>query len=137
MFGIGSTELLVIILVGILVLGPEHLPRILRTVQKFMTDFRRVSTEFQRAVNLESHQEEFLKEQRTQRASSGSGAVKKKKKKKAPPPDAATTQPPAEATDTAPAAGSDPAAAKAAEAETSPAPEEGPTADSPSKDSAA
>ena len=76
MFGIGSTELLVIVLVAILVLGPEHLPRIMRTLQKVMSDFRRVSTEFQRAVNLENHQEEWQREQVDKTAS---GAKKKEK----------------------------------------------------------
>lgn len=54
MFGIGSSEFLVIIVVAVLVLGPEHLPRIMRTVTKVMSDFRRISTELQRIINLES-----------------------------------------------------------------------------------
>ena len=59
MFGIGTTEFLVIIVVAILVLGPEHLPRIMRTFTKVMSDFRRVSTDFQRTINLEANQEEW------------------------------------------------------------------------------
>lgn len=63
MFGIGTTEFLVIIVVAILVLGPEHLPRITRTVAKVMSDFRRVSTEFQRTMNLEANKEDWKREQ--------------------------------------------------------------------------
>ncbi len=63
MFGIGTTEFLVIIVVAILVLGPEHLPRIMRTFTKVMSDFRRVSTDFQRTINLEVNQEEWRQEQ--------------------------------------------------------------------------
>lgn len=77
MFGIGTTELFVIVLVGILVLGPEHLPRIIRTVTKVMSDVRRVSTDFQRTVNLEINKEEWEKKQAEEEQ-------KKKKKKKAP-----------------------------------------------------
>ena len=67
MFGIGTTEFLVIIVVAILVLGPEHLPRIMRTVSKVMSDFRRVSTEFQRTINLEASQEEWERQQAAER----------------------------------------------------------------------
>ena len=74
MFGIGTTEFLVIIVVAILVLGPEHLPRIMRTVSKVMSDFRRVSTEFQRTINLEASQEEWERQQ--------AEARKKKRKKR-------------------------------------------------------
>lgn len=76
MFGIGTTEFLVILLVGVLVLGPEHLPKIMRTITKVMSDFRRVSTDFQRTINLEVNQEEWQREQ----------AAKKTKKKKKPKP---------------------------------------------------
>ena len=81
MLGIGTSEFLVIIVVAILVLGPEHLPRVLRTVQKVMSDFRRISTDFQRAVNLEAHLEEF-----TGPSTAKNSTTKKKKKKKAAPP---------------------------------------------------
>lgn len=76
MFGIGTTEFLVILLVAVLVLGPEHLPKIMRTVTKVMSDFRRVSTDFQRTINLEANQEEWQREQ----------AAKKTRKKKKPKP---------------------------------------------------
>lgn len=136
MFGIGSTEFLVIILVAILVLGPEHLPRIMRTVQKFMSDFRRVSTEFQRAVNLENHQEEFLKEQRAQRPSASTGSVKKKKKKKAtPPPEQAAAARTDEPAETASATENTPPAETAAASPASSSPEQELSADSFAKDS--
>ncbi|SHN61679.1 Sec-independent protein translocase protein TatB [Desulfovibrio litoralis] len=53
MFGIGSSELLIILVVALLVLGPEHLPKIMRTVGKVMGDFRRITTDFQRTINTE------------------------------------------------------------------------------------
>lgn len=53
MFGIGSTELLVILVVALLVLGPKNLPKIAHTIGRAMGEFRRVSTEFQRTLNTE------------------------------------------------------------------------------------
>lgn len=86
MFGIGTSELLVIILVAVAVLGPDHLPKIVRTVTKVMSDVRRVSTEFQRTINLEANKQEWEEKQAAE--------TKKKKKKKAvakpkktPPPE--------------------------------------------------
>lgn len=79
MFGIGTSEFLVIIVVAVLVLGPEHLPRIMRTVTKVMSDIRRVSTDFQRTINLEANQEEWKQKQPTAKS------VKKKKKIKPKP----------------------------------------------------
>ena len=83
MFGIGSSEFLVILLVAVVVLGPEHLPRIMRTFNKVMGDVRRVSTDFQRTLNLEANQEEYLREQ--------AAKPKVKKKKKPAPPVAEET----------------------------------------------
>lgn len=60
MFGIGSTELLVILVVALIVLGPKSLPQMARTLGKALGEFRRVSTDFQRTLNaevdLEDHQ---------------------------------------------------------------------------------
>lgn len=58
MFGIGSTELLVILLVALVVLGPKSLPKMARTLGKAMGEFRRVSTDFQRTLNTEVDLEE-------------------------------------------------------------------------------
>lgn len=58
MFGIGGTELLVILVVALIVLGPKSVPQIARTLGKAMGEFRRVSTEFQRTLNTEIAVEE-------------------------------------------------------------------------------
>ena len=58
MFGIGSTEFIVILLVALLVLGPKSLAKVTRTVGKYVGEFRRVSTEFQRTLNAEVAEEE-------------------------------------------------------------------------------
>ena len=61
MFGIGPTEFFVIIVVAVLVLGPEHLPKVMRTFNKAMSEFRKVSTDFQRTINVEATQEDLRK----------------------------------------------------------------------------
>ncbi len=68
MFGIGSMEFVVIILVAVLVLGPDQLPKLIRTFTKVMADVRRVSTDFQRTINLEANQEEYRQRQKDEKA---------------------------------------------------------------------
>ena len=52
-FGIGGTELVFIFILALLIFGPKKLPQIGRTIGKGMAEFRRASTELQRAVNTE------------------------------------------------------------------------------------
>lgn len=68
MFGIGSMEFVVILLVAVLVLGPDQLPKLIRTFTKVMGDVRRVSTDFQRTMNLEINQEEYRQRQKEEKA---------------------------------------------------------------------
>jgi sec-independent protein translocase protein TatB len=53
MFGISSTELLIILLVGVVVVGPEKMPAIMRTLARMLAEFRRVKTDFHRFMNFE------------------------------------------------------------------------------------
>lgn len=74
MFGIGSTELLVILVVALIVLGPKSLASVSRTLGKAMGEFRRVSTDFQRTLNAESAEAEIREkaaEQRRKAAAEG------------------------------------------------------------------
>ena len=68
MFGIGSTELLVILIVALLVVGPKNLPKIARTIGRAMGEFRRVSTEFQRTLNTEIAFEEEAEKKKARKA---------------------------------------------------------------------
>jgi Tat protein translocase TatB subunit len=48
MFGIGMTELVVILAIGLLVLGPKRLPDLARSLGKGLAEFRRASTDLRR-----------------------------------------------------------------------------------------
>ena len=67
MFGIGSTELLIILLVALIVLGPKSLAGAARSLGKAMGEFRRVSTDFQRTLNMEAAQEEAREAEKNKR----------------------------------------------------------------------
>jgi len=48
MFGIGMTELLVILAIGLIVIGPKKLPELARSLGKGLAEFRRASTDIRR-----------------------------------------------------------------------------------------
>ncbi len=53
MFGVGTQELLVILLVALLLFGGKRIPEIARSLGKAMGDVRRAINEVQREVDLE------------------------------------------------------------------------------------
>ena len=48
MFGIGMTELVVIFVIGLIVLGPRRLPELAKSLGRSMAEFRRASTDLRR-----------------------------------------------------------------------------------------
>jgi sec-independent protein translocase protein TatB len=48
MFGIGMTELLVIFVIGLLVLGPKRLPELARSLGRTLAEFRRAWRDLRR-----------------------------------------------------------------------------------------
>jgi TatA/E family protein of Tat protein translocase len=50
-FGIGTTELILILVVALLVLGPKKLPEMARSLGRGMAEFRRASNEFTRTLS--------------------------------------------------------------------------------------
>lgn len=51
MFGIGMTELLVILVVALIVFGPTRLPELARSLGRGLAEFRRASTDLRRSFD--------------------------------------------------------------------------------------
>ena len=58
MGGIGGPEILLVALVVLLVFGPKKIPELARGIGKSVREFRRLSTEIQRDLNLAASLEE-------------------------------------------------------------------------------
>ncbi len=55
MFGIGMQELLVVLVIALLVLGPKRLPEIARALGKGVREFRKATTEIKESIDLEGN----------------------------------------------------------------------------------
>ena len=74
MLDIGWSEMLVIVVVAILVIGPRDLPGVLRTVGRWVGKVRSLSREFQRSLNDIARETEFDEVQRSIRDATNLGA---------------------------------------------------------------
>lgn len=131
MFGIGSTEFLVILLVALVVLGPKSLASVSRTLGKAMGEFRRVSTDFQRTLNAEVEQEEHLKRKQEAEKEFFSPEARAEHAAKTAAQTQAAAQPAASQAQAAPAATETAAARPAVQPEVIPSAAPVPPADSP------
>ncbi len=50
MFGIGITEIILILIVALLVVGPKKLPELARTLGKGMAEFRKTADDFKESI---------------------------------------------------------------------------------------
>ena len=74
MFGIGMTELLVILVIALLVLGPKRLPEMARSLGRGLAEFRRASTDIRREFLDGSEQTRIDPNEPAAEDDSGSGS---------------------------------------------------------------
>lgn len=70
MFGIGTTEVLLILVVALLVIGPSKLPDVARALGKGMAEFRRMSSDVKRTIDFESQLADMERDKKPDTASS-------------------------------------------------------------------
>ncbi|WP_462323835.1 Sec-independent protein translocase protein TatB [Desulfoplanes sp.] len=58
MFGIGTTEILIILVVALIVIGPKKLPEVARTLGKALGEFKKMSSDVKRTIDLEAERAE-------------------------------------------------------------------------------
>ncbi len=111
MFDIGFTELVLIAVVGLLVIGPEKLPGTIRTVSAWVHRIRRGFNDIRQEVEQELHNDAVLQELRKTRDEIKSG-VENAKREFQDDADAVTKPADADASDSkavaAPASGQEP-----------------------------
>lgn len=62
MFGIGTSEILIIMVIALLVLGPKEIPKIARTLGRGMRELERAKNELKSSIEFEMNEEDAKQE---------------------------------------------------------------------------
>lgn len=73
MFGIGTTEILIILAVALLVIGPSKLPEVAKALGKGMAEFKKMSSDVKRTIDMETHMAEMEEEEKKRDRSATEG----------------------------------------------------------------
>lgn len=63
MFGIGMPELVIIMVLALIVIGPHKLPELAKSLGKGFGEFKKATEDFQRSIQVETNMDEKQKEQ--------------------------------------------------------------------------
>ena len=55
MFGLGTSEIILILVVALILLGPKRLPEIARTLGRGLAEFRRATSDIKESIESEYH----------------------------------------------------------------------------------
>lgn len=58
MFGIGTTEILIVLVIALLLLGPKEIPKIARTIGRGMRELERAKDELKQSIEFEAEKED-------------------------------------------------------------------------------
>ena len=62
MFGIGTSEILIILVIALLVLGPKEIPKIAKTLGRGMRELERAKNELKNSIEFEIKEEDAKQE---------------------------------------------------------------------------
>lgn len=62
MFGLGMPEILMILAIALIVIGPKKLPDLAKTLGRAMGEFKRSAQDFKRSIDAETTIQEFKKD---------------------------------------------------------------------------
>lgn len=58
MFGLGTSEILIILLIALLILGPKEIPKVARTIGRGMRELQRAKDDISKSIEFEMNEEE-------------------------------------------------------------------------------
>ena len=84
MFGLGSFEIIAILIVALLVVGPKQLPKLAKTLGKTVSNLKRVSDDFRISIQSDMLADNFQDKQKNkssleEQEKNEEGAVKEKR----------------------------------------------------------